>query len=169
MRSRRGLIAVTLVCGCFHPTPWTPEGQRLLDEREGKAQAAAPASEQVEGPRERDLGDLDGGMPLMGATPTVLRGVRLGPGEEWVARGYSDEPLPIGAEATCPPKRKLSLTVTDARGGVTQAAHLLGIYVARKQDLGGHFTVKLKNLEAQPVVCDLKIIALLIPDPEPQR
>lgn len=104
----------------------------------------------------------------MGAAPTVLRGVRLGPGEEWTARGYSDERMPIGAEATCPPKRKLSLTVTDSRGKIIHGAHLLGIYVAQEQDLGGLFTVKLKNLEPQPVVCDVKIIALLIPDPEPQ-
>jgi hypothetical protein len=163
MRWRRCAMVVTLACGCFHPTSWSPEGQRLMDEREGRLRAPEPVEPAEVAPSVPPEA-ADGGV-AMGYAPTVLNQVRVGPGEEWTAQGYSDHGLPIGAEATCPPKKKLLLTVTDARGRVITAAHLLGIYVARKQDVGGYFTVRLKNLESEAVFCDVKIIALLVADP----
>src|SRR5256885_554440 len=42
MRWRRCAVVVTLACGCWHPIPWSPEGQRLADERGGRLRAPAP-------------------------------------------------------------------------------------------------------------------------------
>jgi hypothetical protein len=67
MRWRRCVVVVTLACGCWHPIAWTPEGQRLVDDREGRPRAP----EQVQPsfvdedapppPEEEDAGAVDAG------------------------------------------------------------------------------------------------------------